>query len=122
MKAMKIKATVNIDMQDIKDVICAGIEGGIDHWAQITLVQRPSGTEKVCTYEVPFFEGGELVICDQEDLNEKGLLNLKTIEKGLTIMADRFPWHFENLIKDNADAETGDVLIQLAVWGDIVFG
>jgi len=44
------------------------------------------------------------------------------IVKGLGLMATKYPRHFSNLVADGGDAETGDVLIQLAVFGDIVYG
>lgn len=44
------------------------------------------------------------------------------IVAGLKVMAEKFPHHYRNLIIDNADAETGDVLIQCALFGDIIFG
>ena len=42
--------------------------------------------------------------------------------KGSQIMANKYTWHFDNFINDNADAETGDVFLQCSVLGDIVFG
>lgn len=37
-------------------------------------------------------------------------------------MAEKWPRHFGNFISENEDAETGDVFIQLALLGDIVYG
>lgn len=41
---------------------------------------------------------------------------------GLSIMAEKYPRHFQDVVADNADAETGDVLVQLSLFGEIVYG
>ena len=49
-------------------------------------------------------------------------LDRAAVLAGIEVMAARFPRHFANLITDNSDAETGDVLIQCALFGDIIYG
>jgi hypothetical protein len=44
------------------------------------------------------------------------------IRQGLQVMAEKYPHHFSNVVENNADAETGDVLIQCALFGDIIYG
>lgn len=44
------------------------------------------------------------------------------VGRGLQVMAEKYPRHFGNLISDNDDAETGDVLLQCSVLGEIVYG
>ena len=44
------------------------------------------------------------------------------VRRGLGIMAAKYPQHFAYLMSDNADAETGDTLVQCALFGEIVYG
>lgn len=46
----------------------------------------------------------------------------ESIEKGLQVMADKYPRHFNDIITENDDAETADVFVQCAVLGEVVFG
>lgn len=72
-------------------------------------------------------EGGTLIISViPEDEEDKKLphyrLNLASIKKGLQVMADKFPKHFADVTNDNADATTGDVFLQCALFGDVIYG
>jgi hypothetical protein len=49
-------------------------------------------------------------------------LNADGIEKALTIIADKWPWHLKAILAGEGDAETGDVLVQVAIFGDIIYG
>jgi hypothetical protein len=42
--------------------------------------------------------------------------------KGLQVMAEKYPVHFNNFDSDNFDAETGDVFLQCSLFGEIVYG
>jgi hypothetical protein len=93
-------------------------------------------------YWLPFTDTGEVIIAEKDDddddwggppLNPRQLtagnvarpaysLNIQTITKGLQIMADQYPRHFNNFLDDNADAETGDVFLQCCLFGKLVYG
>lgn len=49
-------------------------------------------------------------------------LTAAKVRQGVERMAAKYPWHMKNLLDDNSDAETGDVLVQLSLLGDIVYG
>lgn len=42
--------------------------------------------------------------------------------KGLKLMAEKSPRHFGDLLAQNDDAETADVLVQYAALGEVVYG
>ncbi len=46
----------------------------------------------------------------------------KDFAKGFEVMAEKYPWHFNNFMNDNEDAETADVWFQCIVFGEIVYG
>lgn len=49
-------------------------------------------------------------------------VNLKTLKKALELMAERYPKYFADIINENDDAETADVLLQLATIGEVKYG
>jgi hypothetical protein len=71
---------------------------------------------------------GEIAIEEEEthDAKQKTQLFALTGEKiktALQIIAVKWPWHFKDIMTDGGgDATTGDVLIQVAIFGDIIYG
>lgn len=72
----------------------------------------------------PTNTGGFLVISAKDDdspeLNNRRL-DLATIAKGLQLMAEAAPSHFADFMKESEDANTGDVFLQLCLFGKEVF-
>lgn len=74
--------------------------------------------------------GGTLVVYDEyeieSELNDgeqptKHYLTLKDVRKGLRLMKKDYPRHYADLVEENDDAITGDVWLQLAVFGELVY-
>ena len=75
--------------------------------------------------------GGTLVVYDEyemdNELNENELpikytLDLKAVRKGLRLMKKEYPNHWADLVEENDDLITGDVWLQLAVFGEVIYG
>lgn len=116
---MKIKTTVDIPTETISDVLDAGFTG-IDHWAEIIGIYNP--TKFKGSYADIIMKGeGSINLVDMEDDDTGGVLNTETIERGLQIMADQHPTAFIDVLNETGDANTGDVLIQYACFGEIIF-
>lgn len=49
-------------------------------------------------------------------------IGLTALTNGLNIMATKAPSHFADLIKENDDAITHDVFMQMVVFGEIIYG
>lgn len=49
-------------------------------------------------------------------------VSLKTLKKGLQLMATTQPEHFADIVSENDDATTADVLLQLTTLGEIKYG
>jgi hypothetical protein len=124
----------------IADVLITAFEGGIGYWAQIHSYQKPpngtpfpfkmslvpSGENYMPSYAwLPLVKGGAVILTDDsgEEAFEPVTLDLKAIKRGLDLMhtvAGGF--HLKNLLSENYDAETADVFVQLAVFGEVIFG
>ena len=52
----------------------------------------------------------------------KHYLTMDNVRKGLELMRDEYPRHYADLMEEEDDAITGDVWLQLAVFGELVYG
>lgn len=62
-----------------------------------------------------------------EDISEfpetaKHHITLEDVKKGLELMRDQYPRHWADLVEEQDDAITGDVWLQLAVFGEVIYG
>jgi hypothetical protein len=114
-----------IPKQRISDLLCCAFEGGSNYWYWINRFNYPD--EKILKLEyphleLPLIEGGSLLIDAQGDKEHSGkLLNLESIQKGLQLLHDNYCNHFNDLLTENDDADTGDVFLQLCLFGEVVF-
>ena len=133
---MKIKTTIDIEIKDIIDLICTGAEGGMcSSWLRdmtgsypldADLSEIPKDMRDYPAYHAPFVEGGAIICVvegvekDQKDVEVR--VDLAAVEKAMQLMATEDPKHFGDFTNDNSDAITGDVFLQLAVYGKVIFG
>lgn len=124
--------------QRISDILVGAFEGGSNYWmasaTAITPIQKDSWKaegeklgikDAVARYQVvPFIQGNGLKIKEftPTDKSRELVLNIESITKALELMSVKHSRHFSDIIEENDDAETSDVLVQLAVFGQIVYG
>jgi len=111
-----------IPLERVRDLLTCATEGGIGYWA---LIAGYRGDRTGVTYphiDMPFKEGGAILIQDEEDDTAPiNVLDMEAIQRGLHIMADKYPHHMSAFLDDNEDATTGDVFVQCALFGTIVY-
>jgi len=133
MKTVMVKTVALITQSRVEDVLCGAFEGGSNYWA-VTGVTTEQMEKANATF--PFevaTRGGEIKVFDAE--NPKillGVINAERIEKALQLMSEGknekgedAPYlarHLNDIIKEDDDACTSDVFLQMAVMGEIVFG
>ena len=132
---MTVSVSVDIPTSTIRNLLVGAIEGGSNYWATFRL--DPNFTKSVTESDKASYveqEGGEYYAhYDIENSNyclrvsdaEGGSTYNVTFDSfvnGLGVMANRYPHHFKDVIAENHDAETSDIFIQCAVFGEIVFG
>lgn len=49
-------------------------------------------------------------------------ITIVEVQKGLELMRDEYPRHWADLVEENDDLITGDVFLQLAVFGEVIYG
>jgi hypothetical protein len=49
-------------------------------------------------------------------------ITIKNVKRGLELMRDQYPHHYADLVEEQDDLITGDVWLQLAVFGELIYG
>lgn len=125
-----INATVEVSLGKVAGVLNCAFEGGSNYWYVINEFIEPKeisediakdwGKYRYISY--PLSEGGALLIGDREDEDEEPKrLDLAAVAKGVQVMATKYPSHFADMMEENDDADTGDVLLQCCLFGELVY-
>jgi hypothetical protein len=104
-----MKVEVDIPDERIESALESGFRTGIRYWGRLEE-----------EYEVPGL-GRCFRILDLER-EKSDAITEGCINRALVLMADVSPWQFGQLLEGNADAMTGNVLIQLALFGEVRYG
>jgi hypothetical protein len=138
-----IVATVAVPKQRVQDLLVGWFENGYSSWTRkIGEYKLPEGLSRDDFKEggkmqgesyfhpsqiVPVTEGCTLIlVVDDPDGDDDGSaiefpLNLETIQKGLQVMAEKYPSHFADILAENDDANTADIFGQCVVYGEEIF-
>ncbi|RJQ25042.1 hypothetical protein C4577_06565 [Candidatus Parcubacteria bacterium] len=132
--SFKVQTEVEIPLPKMRDLLVSALEGGSNYWVdqlkfdfgdkkkeECVMLDEYSEEPLPLKYVLPFFPGTSLLIKPVEE-RKYYELNLTVICHGLQEMANVFPVHFKNILEDNDDAETADVFLQVALFGELVYG
>lgn len=136
-----LTVTTRIGLDRIGDLLCCAFEGGVGYWC--TIVKKIPPAAPVEAWKVRAFaedlgkpqgnghtvyphieypvNGGSLVLRAEDD-PKRYTLDMAAIERGLAVMAEKYPKHFADFVAENDDAETADVFLQCCLFGEIVYG
>jgi hypothetical protein len=123
-----------ITKKRIAELLCTALEGGSTDWYWINKLIKPKNFEFRFDpdliyelYDYPLNEGGALIISDKED--DKPLknrqtyrLDLESLKRGIQVIADKYPKHFNDFLQENDDSDTGDVFLQCCLFGEVIYG
>lgn len=112
--------SVKLPQQSIINALESGVDG-IRYWGYVAKFKDGQSWEAMLNGKC------ELTIVEDEANNDNRVnvrytLNSKGIRKALDLIASKWPHHMKSLVTDDSDAETGDVLIQVAIFSDIIYG
>lgn len=135
LQTFKVQLTHSISLVRIGDLIVGAFEGGSNYWMRVSKREKPEtmtffydaasigGESGKVYWHVDYpLNGGSVTISDAEGDMPDGVLNSSTIQMGLEIMAEKYPWHMQDFLQENDDATTADVFLQCCIYGEIVFG
>jgi hypothetical protein len=129
-QTLSVSVKHEVSLENISNLLCSAFEGGSNYWYVINEFVEPKAltfrTDKDQVYrhlDYPLNEGGAVIVGDMEDTDaEAKTLDLKAIQKGLKIMAEKYPRHMSDFVNDNDDAITGDVFLQCCLFGEVIYG
>jgi hypothetical protein len=119
---IKIETTISLTDQDIDDLMVTALEGAVTYWcgeAKPKLV--PDGVEYEYLSEL-IAKGGVIELTDAEDEDEKWDLNLSKFLNGVAMVCQERGFGSGEELINNHDAEIADMIIQYALFSEIVFG
>jgi hypothetical protein len=126
--------TITIEVPDerIYNLLCSANDGAIEYW--IDTMDVTTGTEPhppgldvgVAALsghaEIAPLTGGCWTITSGEDTPRTDTLDRVACNRGLQVMATKYPRHFADVMTENDDAVTADVFMQCALFGEIIYG
>lgn len=119
------KRTVVLSEEDIDDIMCGAIEDGISYWAYKAEVVENEYLGEFASEQIS--RGGSLRIYDRED-DKIYILTLEKLLKGFSMAVslgydDGWIDIPENTVDTCCiDAHGCDVIVQLALFGDVIYG
>jgi len=139
---VSVTVPFEVKIKRLGDLLCCALEGGSNYWYRIEKFVIPDKFENYCFEEddkskqpeifrhidYPTNPGGAIIVSDfhGNDDDEEGMtetkVDLEQLQKGLMIMAQKYPKHFSDFMNENEDADTGDVFLQCCVLGELVYG
>ena len=120
---IEIKMNVKLTDEDIDDIMCAVLEGGISYWCRkAEVVGKYLG--EYASEQIS--RGGTLLLHDAEE-DEVYKLTLEKFIKGFELWVaggyDTYGAVCEGVVDTGEiDAEKADQICQLALFGEIIFG
>lgn len=114
--------TIEISEETLHDQVTAAIESGngCGDWARVNVHKHKPGWANYFT--------ATFTVTERSDKKAGAIhgqsytLSIPKLMQGLSVLATKYPHHFCDILKENGDATTGDVLVQCALFGDIVYG
>ena len=119
---MKIQITVEDDR--IVDLLSVGLEQGIHYWAEYQYGYQ-SGTPSPSIRLTPRRFTSITRTPEPNDPPDLPLtwkITAAAQARGLAVMAEKYPRHFGDFMRGDEDADTGDVFVQCATIGEVIFG
>jgi len=107
-----------MNKQTMQDLMICAFEGGSNYWYQIESNTHGSYLNAL------FGKGLQIsnALIGGDDEPRSHWLNIEMMKDGAKIMQDKYPRHYKNAMNDNADADTGDVFLQCALFGEVIYG
>lgn len=118
---LEVKFNVEVTNQDIDDIMCTALEGGITYWCRKAEVVGGKYLGEYAHEQIS--RGGSLMLYDV-DSSDKWELTLDKFKQGLHQWICKHPDMIDDgeIDTSSIDAWYVDEIIQYALFNDIVFG
>ncbi len=125
-------------IKDLRGLLCSAFEGGSNYWYMIegevlppkfTIEDfskggkaQPKGDYWHWAELIPTVPGCALLVSAPGEFDTPVALNLAALRRAEEIMREKYPRHWADAKEENGDAITGDVFLQCALYGEVIFG
>jgi len=130
----EVSMTVKVAKSRVGDLLCTAFEGGSNYWYTIEGYVEPKGEDLIQHttlgqvfrhIDYPLCKGGAVVISDRLADSKpvtRVALDWPMCQRGLEVMQRDYARHFADWLAERDDAATGDVFLQCAVFGKVIYG
>lgn len=129
MDTIVVTVTIEIPIKRIAELLSSAFEGGVGYWCRIIKYIKPETPRSVIDNEriykhTDYPLTGGAVVCVETEIEDPHELVLDgaAIERGIKLMQEKYPRHFNDFLMENEDATTGDVFVQMCLLGELIYG
>lgn len=121
---IEINRKTVLTQEDIDDIMCTALEGGITYWCGAADVVEEEYYGEYASEQIS--RGGTLRLCDNED-DKSYILDIRKFLTGFILSCKNGygdGWFDENGNVDTCmiDGEAADIIVQYALFGKVVYG
>lgn len=112
---------MKITNEEINDLVVCALEGGINYWcSKVEITKEPTKKYEFASDVISI--GGVLTLQEEDHNGDKHELTKEKFLKGVEKAIEHYEYEDVEDLFDNHDAETADVIIQFALFNEIVYG
>lgn len=122
-----VNATFKVSRQQVAGALWRAFGSQISWFRVVEVIEPPTLRFRSIEHlalrmvDYPLNEGGSIGIVSTEPSSDVFRLDLKSIRRGLEDLATKYPRHFADLVNEDTDAITADVLLQCCLFGELIY-
>jgi hypothetical protein len=122
-----VNATFKVSRQQVAGALWRAFGSQITWFRVVEVIEPPTLRFRSIEHlalrmvDYPLNEGGSIGIVSTEPSSDVFRLDLKSIRRGLEDLATKYPRHFADLVNEDTDAITADVLLQCCLFGELIY-
>jgi hypothetical protein len=117
----------------ISDILTDAFEGGSNSWYWIDSFIEPTSWDftsdsppspgRHWRQDYPLNYCGALIMSSTLEPDLAPIrLDIESVVRGLAVLKEKYPHHFDDIVEEHDDAITADAFLQCALFGEIVYG
>ncbi len=120
-KGEKIRTHLSRPVRKILDyLLISALEGGSNYW--IHSASFPDKPEGEHAYEFLFRHSRAIIVRGDDEPDEPVRVGYSEAYAALVELERKFPKHMDWIAHENEDADTSDIWLQLACFGEVIYG
>lgn len=127
-----IKRTITLTEEDVEDLVVTALEGGIGYWACLDnrgqrFKDAPKDEPVSITASKILMDGGDLMFLDNDDRRSRWSFSIGKLMEGIKLYIEQGHDVYNVFSGDEVDmgmcdVECADIIFQLGMFGELVYG